>query len=134
MSNLELARALYDAFGRGDVPTVLAAMDPAIDWREAEGNPYQMDGSSWKGPQAIVDKLFAPLGNDWDGFTVKVQSLHDAGDRVVMEGRYTGRSRATGKALDAQACHVLRFSNGKLVGFQQYCDTAQLQAVMGKSA
>ena len=78
----------------------------------------------------MVDKLFKFLGADWEGFTVSVKSLHDAGEYVVMEGRYTGTYKPSGKKLDAQACHVLRFSGGKLSSFQQYTDTAQIQAVM----
>jgi ketosteroid isomerase-like protein len=70
------------------------------------------------------------IGSEWDGFTVHVGSLHDAGDHVVMQGRYTGTFKPSGKSLDAQACHVLRFRDGKLSSFQQYADTAQLQAVM----
>jgi hypothetical protein len=132
MSNLELARTMYDAFGRGDIATVLASMDPAVEWREAEGNPYQMDGSAWVGPQAVVDRLLVHLGADWDGFALTVRSLHDAGDHVVMQGRYTGKCKATGRSMDAQACHVLRFASGKLTGFQQYCDTAQIQTTMGR--
>lgn len=38
--NLELIRSLYELFGRGDVPAVLAAMDPEIQWTEPEGGPY----------------------------------------------------------------------------------------------
>ena len=39
MSNVDLLQGIYEAFGRGDVDTVLGAMDPAIEWRQAEGNP-----------------------------------------------------------------------------------------------
>jgi ketosteroid isomerase-like protein len=59
--------------------------------------------------------------------------LHDAGQYVVIEGRYTGTYKPTGRKLDAQLCHVLRIQDGKLVGFQQYLDTAQLQAVQAVS-
>ena len=37
MSNVEIVTGVYEAFGRGDVPSVLAAMDPKIEWYEAEG-------------------------------------------------------------------------------------------------
>lgn len=30
-ANTETVRNVYDAFGKGDVPTVLGAMDPKID-------------------------------------------------------------------------------------------------------
>jgi ketosteroid isomerase-like protein len=32
-----MMRDLYDALGRGDIPALLGAMDPGIEWREAEG-------------------------------------------------------------------------------------------------
>ncbi len=132
MSNIQLAKDIYAAFGRGDIPTVLAALHPEIEWREAEGHPYKPDGAAWVGPQAVLDELFMRLGSEWDGYTVTVGTLHDAGDHVVTEGRYTSVYKASGKSLDAQMCHVLRFRDGKLVSFQQYVDTGQLQKVMAK--
>jgi ketosteroid isomerase-like protein len=133
MDNVQIARDVYASFGRGDIPTVLAAFQGNLEWREAEGNPYQPDGKVWVGPQVVVDKLFISLGTEWDAFTIHVKSLHGAGDHVVMEGRYTGTYKPSGKKLDAQVCHVLRFSGGKLASFQQYVDTAQLQAVMARA-
>lgn len=130
MSNVQHAKAIYAAFGRGDIPTVLAGFDPEVEWRQAEGNPYEPTGATWVGPQAVLDKLFMRLGSEWEGFTVNVGTLHDAGEHVVMEGRYTGRYKPTGKSLDAQVCHVLGFRGGKLVSFHQYVDTGQLQTVM----
>ena len=130
MSNVQAAKDIYAAFGRGDIPAVLDGFDPEIEWREAEGNPYQPDGAAWIGPQMVLDKLFVRLGADWDGFTVTVNALHDSGDHVVMEGRYTGTYEPSGKNIDAQVSHVLRFRDGKLVSFQQYVDTGQLQEVM----
>jgi ketosteroid isomerase-like protein len=50
-----------------------------------------------------------------------------------MEGRYTATNKATGKSIDAQACHVLGFRDGKLASFQQYVDTGQLQAATAAS-
>jgi uncharacterized protein len=130
MSNIPFAWHIYAAFGRGDIPAVLAAFHPDVRWREAEGNPYQPDGAAWVGPQAVLEKLFQRIGAEWDGFTVHVRALHDAGEHVVMEGRYTGACKSSGRSLDAQVCHVLHFRDGKLLGFQQYVDTAQLQVVM----
>ena len=49
---------------------------------------------------------------------------------MVVEGRYTGTYKPSGKSVDAQMCHVLRFHGSKLTSFQQYLDTAQMQAAM----
>jgi ketosteroid isomerase-like protein len=129
-SNLQLAKDMYASFARGDVPAVVAGCDPALAWSEAEGNPYQLDGAAWHGPQSVVDKLFVRIPQDWATFFVNIESLHEADDHVVMEGRYTGSYKSTGAPLDAQVCHVLQFRDGKLIRFQQYVDTAQLQRVM----
>ena len=131
MSNLAFLQSLYAAFEQGDIPTVLAGFSPAIEWREAEGNPYRPDGTAWIGPDAVLENLFARLGSEWDGFQVHPERFTDAGDVVLVEGRYTGTFQATGKRLDAQMCHVWRVEGGVVTSFQQYADTGQLQAVMG---
>ena len=132
MNNVDIMKALYQSFGAGDIPAVLGGMSPNIEWREAEGNPYKPDGQPFVGPDAILQNLFVKLGQDWDGFTVTPHSFLDAGDAVVVEARYTGKYKATGRDLDAQVCHVWKLENGKVTSFQQYTDTAQIQHVMGQ--
>ena len=131
--SVELVRGLYGAFAQGDVGTVVGGMDANIHWREAEGNPYQPSGAAWVGPDAIVENLFMKLGSEWDGFAVHPQQYHDAGDTVVVEGRYSGKYLATGADIDSQFCHVFKFEDGKVTGFQQFTDTAQFQKAMGVS-
>jgi ketosteroid isomerase-like protein len=131
MDNASFLKSLYDAFGRGDIPTVLGAMSPDIHWHEAESNPYMPSGEAWVGPEAVLNNLFMRLGVDWDGFSVHPKSFHDAGDSVIVEARYSGKFKATGKTMDTQVCHVWDIKNGKLTRFQQYVDTAKLHDVMG---
>jgi len=130
MDNVKLLKDLYDAFGPGDIPTVLGGMSPDIHWYEAESNPYMPSGEAWVGPDAILNNLFIRLGTEWDGFSVHPKSFHDAGDSVTVEARYSGRYKATGKSMDAQACHVWDVKDGKVTRFQQYVDTAKFQDVM----
>ena len=131
VSNVQMMRDLYGALGRGDMPAVLGAMDPGIEWREAEGNPYEPSGKAWLGTDAVAQNLFMRLATEWDGFTVHAGVFHDAGDVVVVEARYTGTYKQTGKELDAQVCHLWTIRGGKVTSFQQYVDTAQLQDVEG---
>jgi ketosteroid isomerase-like protein len=130
MDNVRLLKNLYDAFGRGDIPTVLGAMSPDIKWHQAENNPYRPSGEAWVGPDAVLS-LFMKLGSEWDGFTVHPKLFHSAGDSVIVEGRYTGMYKPTGKSMDTQVCHVWDVKDGKITRFQQYVDTAKLHGVMG---
>jgi len=130
MDNVRLMKGLYDAFGRGEIPTVLGAMSPDIHWYQAEGNPYRPSGEAWVGPDAVLNGLFMRLGAEWDGFTVHPKTFHDAGNSVIVEARYTGKFKATGKSMDTQVCHVWDVKDGKVTRFQQYLDTAKVQDVM----
>ncbi len=131
MDNVSFLKGLYDAFGRGDIPNVLGAMSPEIMWHEAESNPYMPSGKAWIGPDAVLNELFMKLGSEWDGFAVHPKAFHDAGNSVIVEIRYSGTYKATGKSMDAQGCHVWDMKDGKLTRFQQYVDTAKLRDVMG---
>jgi ketosteroid isomerase-like protein len=130
MSNADVIRGVYAAFQKGDIPAVLGAMAPDIVRNEAENFPYA-DKNPYVGPNAILAGVFARLGGEWDGFSVKEEELIDAGDTVVTLGRYGGAPKATGKKINAQFAHVWKFRNGKIIGFQQYTDTLQTMLAMG---
>jgi ketosteroid isomerase-like protein len=129
MSALETIKAVYAAFGRNDPSVLFGAMDPGINWNEAEGYPLA-DRNPYVGPQAIGDGVFARLMTTIDNFTVVPATFIDGGDHVVVLGRYGGAMKAGGAKLDAQFCHVFRFHGGKMVMFQQYTDTAQWSRLM----
>ena len=94
--NVDLMKSLYEAFGRGDVPTVLGAMDPAIVWNEAEGFPYA-DKNPYVGPQAVLEGVFARLGGEWDGFAVALEEVHDAGRHRRGDGPLRRRLQEDGE-------------------------------------
>ena len=127
-ANVHLIEGLYAAFARGDGGAVLAAFDPAIVWNAAENFPYA-DRNPYIGPAAIAEGVFGRIATEWDGFEARPAEFLDAGDTVVMLGRYHASHKATGARLNAQVVHVWRLKDGKVTGFQQYTDTAQAQRV-----
>ena len=128
--NVELVRAIYAAFAAGDVPGVVSRMSGDMVWNEAENFLYA-DGNPYRGPDAIVSGVFARLGSEWDGLSARPEEYLDAGDRVVVLGRYTGTCKATGRPADAQFAHVWRVEGGKAAAFQQYTDTLQFARAAG---
>jgi uncharacterized protein len=128
--NVDLIRAIYEAFATGDIPGVLAVMSPDIVWNEAENFPYA-DGNPYRGPDAILKGVFARLGGEWNSFAAVPEEYLDAGETVVVLGRYRGTWPATGRAMNAQMVHVWRVKDGKAAAFQQYTDTLQIAHVMG---
>src|SRR6478736_5618259 len=113
-SNVSVVKGIYNAFESGDVPAAVAAMAPDIVWNEAENFPYS-DGNPYRGPDAILGGVFARLASDWDGFGVVPEIFHDAGDSVIVVGRYVGACKATGRAMNPQVAHIWTIANGKAV-------------------
>jgi len=129
MSAVDTIKAAYAAFGRNDPSVLFAAMDPAITWNEAEGNPLA-DGNPYVGPQVIGEGVFGRLLGAIDSFTAVPGTFIDGGDYVVVLGRYGGTMKSGGATLDSPFCHVYRFQGDKVVTFQQYTDTAQWKGLM----
>ena len=128
--NVDLVRSIYGAFAAGDVAGVLERFSPGIEWNEAENFPYA-DNNPYRGPEAVLTGVFGRIATDWQGFAPVPEEYLDAGDTVVVLGRYRGTCAATGKALNAQLVHVWRVHDGKAVQFQQYADTLQVARVTG---
>ena len=122
--NVAIVRALYEAFGKGDIPGVLGKFDQNIEWREAENFIYA-DRNPYIGPNAILEGVFLRFVSEWTDFTVSPDSIIDAGEQVVTLGTYSGTHKKTGKSVRAQMVHVWNMSDGKAVRFQQYTDTKQ---------
>jgi uncharacterized protein len=128
--NVDLVRSLYESFAKGDVPSVLAALDPRIEWNEAEGFPYA-DRNPYIVPTAVLEGVLMRLGGEWENFGVGLEELLDAGDTVVARGRYSGVYKKTGAGINAQFAHVWTLRDGKVAKFQQYTDTAQVAKAVG---
>ena len=84
-------RRSYEAFARDDIDGVVADMDPDIEWHQAQGLPH---GGVYRGLDEVRRAIFDPLDDEWwDDFSADPDEFVDAGESVVVLGRYTGRAR-----------------------------------------
>lgn len=58
-SNLDVVRGIYQAFSVGNIPGVLGALAPNVQWTEAAGGPY---GGLSIGPDAVLGNVFMKIG------------------------------------------------------------------------
>jgi ketosteroid isomerase-like protein len=129
MTNGEIIGGVYDAFAKGDVPTVLGAMDANIEWTEAEGFIYS---GTFNGPNAVLENVFMKFATEWDGFAAVPTQIIDGGDgSVVALGNYSGKYLATGKSMTVPFAHAWTLRDGKAVTFQQYTDTLVIARDLG---
>jgi ketosteroid isomerase-like protein len=117
---LDAVQGVYSAFAKGDVPAVLEFLAADIEWTEAEGFPY---AGTYIGPDAVLEGVFMRLGTEWEGFAAVPDEFIDAGETVVVLGKYSGKYKATGKSFEASFAHVWKTREGKALRFVQYTDT-----------
>jgi hypothetical protein len=121
VDNLSIVRRAYEAFARGDLDAVVADMDDAIEWHQAQGLPH---GGLYRGLAEVRRNVFEPLDRDWwETFSADPEELLDAGAEVVVLGRYRGVARGTGRRLDVPFVHVWSLRAGKAWRFRQFLDT-----------
>jgi len=87
MSNVETIKAACAAFGRNDPSVLFGAISPAIQWREAEGNPLA-DRNPSGSPQAVGDGVFARILAAFDNFTAVPDAYVDGGTVATFQ-QYT---------------------------------------------
>ena len=46
-TKVEVVKSIYEMFGRGDGAGILASFEDDIEFRLAEGHPYQPSGQPW---------------------------------------------------------------------------------------
>jgi ketosteroid isomerase-like protein len=125
--SVDMLKGLYAAFARGDVPAVLGGFADDIEWHEAEGMPY---GGVYRGGDAVVQNVFAPLATDVEGFAVTAEEFVGSGDTVVAVVRYTGTGKVTGKTLDVPVVHVWDIRDGEVTRFRQFIDTTKFAEIV----
>jgi len=120
--NVKIVESMYAAFAKGDIPTVLAALDPQVEWWEAENFIYA-DGNPYVGPEAVLQGVFMPIVSDWDGFAVTPKEVLDAGDTAIGQGplqRYAQTNRQAGARAVRALLHVSRWKDCKVSAIHRH--------------
>jgi ketosteroid isomerase-like protein len=128
--NVNIMRQGYEAFNRGDIEAVTSIMDPNIEWQEpdVEGLPAR---GTHHGPEALVNNVIGPVVETWDDFQAVAEEFLDAGERVIVLGRFRGRGKESGRTFEAPFAHVWTLRDRKAVHHRNYPDTATLLQSLG---
>jgi hypothetical protein len=128
--NIAVVQSIYAAFGRGDVPAILAACAPDVDWEYGQQDgevPYLVRQRGREG----VARFFGALAETLriDRFVVKELLAGDG--LVVALIDIEGVSLLTGRTLrEEDEVHLWRFdAAGKVARFRHALDSAQHERV-----
>jgi ketosteroid isomerase-like protein len=114
--NAELLRGTYEAFGRGDIPAVMAVLDQNIVWNAPAVLPHAMTVNG----RDDVGAFFQKLASTWTDFNLELDDLVASGDRVCAIGRAGGN--LDGEAVSYGFVHAWTVRDGVCVRFDEYVD------------
>jgi uncharacterized protein len=123
-SNVEATRKGYEAFQRGDIPALIRDLiDDNCIWISPGPKDILPWAGTFRGKQEIAN-FFVKVAENVEFSEFGPHEMIEQGDTVVVLGALAGRAKKTGKAVKNEWAHVFKFSQGKVVLFQEYIDTA----------
>jgi len=123
-SNADAVKAIYESFGRGDVPTILARLAPDVAWE------YDWGGESlkWMEPRRgrdAVPGFFATLA-DFEFARFEPFAFLEGDNMVAVPVRLELVYRSNGKRIRDLEMHLWTFGpDGLVTGFRHFVDTQQ---------
>lgn len=129
MSHLDTVQTIYAAFGRGDVPAILAHLDERIEWEhDAEG--WDSYGVPWlrpgSGTRHVIGFFEALAGLEFLTFTPVSLLANDAQVAAVISLEIM--VKATGARFREYELHLWTFGDhGKATRFRHFVDTVKHQ-------
>jgi ketosteroid isomerase-like protein len=114
--NVELLRNTYEAFGRGDIPTVMAAFAEDIELSVPEVLPH---GGTSRGLDEVAG-FFERLASTWEDFGLELDALFGSGDHVCAVGRAGGS--LDGVRTGYGFVHVWTVTDGACRRFDEFVD------------
>ena len=122
MTNSAKVAALYQAFGRGDIPSIIEQVSEDVVWERSEvdhGIPWLKPGRG----RAHVQRFFESLGAlTFNAF--QVQNILEGANQVVALVRCDLTVKDNGRRIVDEEAHVWTFdAAGRIIGFRHIADT-----------
>ncbi|HEX4951784.1 MAG TPA: nuclear transport factor 2 family protein [Thermoanaerobaculia bacterium] len=126
MNNVETVQAMYAAFGRGDVPGILAHLAEDVDWEYGGGSSDEPLLQPRKGREAVPG-FFATLVATIDLTRFEPKAFLAGQDVVVVLIDVEATFKANGRqVIEEDEVHIWRFGpDGRVTRFRHRADTYQ---------
>jgi ketosteroid isomerase-like protein len=122
--NVKTIQATYEAFGRGDVATILDALADDVDWGSESASTEIPWWGVRNGKEAAAD-FFRQLADNSEVLEFTPLVMIGEGDDVLTVVRYRAKATKTGKSVDMEIHHHFHFTGGKISRYRGSEDTLQ---------
>jgi len=131
--NTKVVKDAYAAFGRGDIQGILDTLDDGIVWKGVYGAGSHVPTAGERRGKAQVSEFFKQVAENANFSRFEPKEFIATGDKVVALGHYTATT-PIGRTFDSDFAMVFTFRNGKVTEFQEFTDSAAINAAFVVSA
>jgi ketosteroid isomerase-like protein len=126
--NVEIVKAAFDAFGRGDWSALIGYLDPEIEWVTTG---QFVGGQLYRG-HAGVREFLDTLGGEFDEFHAEPENFAQAPDEVVVaDTRVSGLGKRSGVPVELQFSVAVSLRDGKIVHVQNFLERQDALEAVG---
>ena len=131
--NTKVVQDAYAAFGRGDIQTLLTYLADDIIWTAVYGAGSHVPTSGVRRGRPAVAEFFKQVAENVRFSQFEPKEFVATGDKVVALGRYKATTPIN-KGFDSDFAMVFTLRNGKVTHFQEFCDSAAINAAYAVGA
>ena len=131
--NTQIVKDAYDAFGRGDVETLLGYFDETILWKPVHGAARHVPTAGERRGKAAVGEFFKIVSEQVNFLRFEPKDFVAQDDKVVAIGHYVARV-PSGRGFESDFVMVFTLRDGKVVEFQEFSDSAAINAAYDSAA
>ena len=124
--NTQVVKDAYAAFQRGDVAAIVNSCDENVEWHGVIGTEGVLPQSGRRRGRAEVAEFFKQVAETTDFTSFEPKEFVAQADKVVALGSYSARLKPSGQTYASDWVMVFTVRNGKVTGFQEFSDSAQL--------
>jgi ketosteroid isomerase-like protein len=127
-SRPEIVRAVYDAWNRDDFEGLRRHLHPDIEWRSSSYFPGLEP--LYSGAEAVRGWWHA-LRDPFDSWTIDVNEMREAGDRIVTFVCFHATGKESGVTVDLPFAHVFEFEGDLIRRYRSFESADEALAAAG---
>jgi ketosteroid isomerase-like protein len=128
--NVEVIRAMYEHWARGDFPA--SFIDSDVEHSRIGAQTPDMEGE-WRGIEALSREMGEYL-HAFSDLRIEAENIIDLDDhRVLVLSRHTARGKLSGAPIDHELGDLFTLRAGKVVRYDSYWDRAEAMKAVGLS-
>jgi len=127
--NVDVVRACFDGWNRGDFDAWGTDAHPDIEFFSAVARLTEGRDVAWRGTDEMR-QYWDEWHSVWD-LRVQLSEIRDLGETVVAFGTMSTRGKASGAELDSPVAYVFDFDDGRFWRVRAYLDHAEALKAVG---